>query len=150
MRPLRRLMPALFMLIAIVGCAGLLDGGGSARGAHARVRILLKKDGEVCKSRTIPKSHAVLKGEEDEIVWDIKVKDECLADADLVLKWVVSTKNPTKCPEISTATHGNKSRIRCDLLDDPAVGPGYEYKVYLRKGGMDTLIEDPDVEIVMF
>ena len=150
MRPLRRLMPALLMMIAIVGCAGFLGGGGSARGAHARVRILLKKTEGVCKSRTIPKSHAVLKGEEDEIVWDIKVKDECLADADLVLKWVVSTKNPTECSEISTATHGNKSRIQCDLVDDPVVDTGYDYKVYLRKGGTDTLIEDPDVEIVMF
>ena len=150
MRRLRKLLPALLLLIAIVGCA-TLGGGGGARGAHARVRILLKKDNEGnCKSRTIPMSHAVVKGEEDEILWDIKVKDNCLADSDLVLKWVVSTKNPTQCSEISTATNGNKSRIECDLVDDPVVGGGYDYKVYLRKSGTDTLIEDPDVEIVMF
>lgn len=143
-----------FAIVAAVAaaCGQAQPSGGGAmnRGTHASARILVKKDGGgVCKSRTIPKSHVIIKGDEDEIVWDLKVKDGCLASADLVLKWTLSTKNPTTCTEVSTAANGNKSRIRCNLATD-ALGTGYDYKVYLRVGGVDTLIEDPDVEIVEF
>lgn len=148
MRCLLKFIPAIVALMAVAGCA---RSQPEIMAAHARVRVLVKKDNAgVCKSRTIPKSHAVLKGEETEIVWDIKVKDNCLDDSHLVLKWVDARKNPTICAEVSTSANGNKTRIRCNLVADPVVGTGYDYKVYLRKGTEDILIEDPDVEIVMF
>lgn len=118
--------------------------------SHAAARIMVKKDGSGdCKSKTIPRNHMLLKDEEDEVVWDIKVKDGCLASAELVLKWKDAARNPTTCAEVSTTANGNKSRIRCDL-STYTLNTRYEYAVFLRAGGVDTEIEDPDVEIVEF
>lgn len=143
--------PVLALAIAIALTAGC--GGTQVqplRKSHAAARILLKKDGDGnCKSKTIPRNHMLLKGEEDEVVWDIKVKDGCLANAELVLKWKVAARNPTTCAEVSTTANGNKSRIRCDL-STYTLNTRYEYAVFLRAGGVDTEIEDPDVEIVEY
>jgi hypothetical protein len=141
-------------VVAFAACGG--SGGGNTNGAgarksHAAARILIKKDGGVCKSRTIPQHHMLLKDDENEIVWDVKVKDGCLSDSDVVLKWTVAGKNPTTCNEISSADSGqSKTRLHCDLTTTFDVNYPYVYKVYLRKGGVDTVIEDPDVEIVTF
>jgi hypothetical protein len=152
-----RLLLAIIGMSVLVACIGG-SGGGGTRGTHASARILLKKVNSECKSRTVPPSHVMLKGEEDEIVWQIRVKDGCLdGETHLVIKWVDAMKNPitdpakvpTKCLEINTKDNGNKSRIHCDLRDDVPEGK-YAYQVYLRVGSSDTVIEDPDVEIVMF
>jgi hypothetical protein len=134
-----------FVIALATGCG---QQAQPLRKSHAAARILVKKDANGdCKSRTIPKHHMLLKDDEDEIVWDIKVKDGCLANADLVLKW--TAMNPTACAEVSTAANGSRSTIRCDLASYTLNTP-YDYKIYLRANGSDTLIEDPDVEIVEF
>lgn len=152
MRVLVRVIVASIVMGTSAGCVAWFGAPGpGARGNHAAARILIKKESGVCKSRTIPKTHVLLKGEETQILWDIRDKgNECLPNGtELVLKWVNSAKNPTTCDVITTAANGNKNRISCDLKDT-AIGDGYVYKVYLRKNGTDTEIEDPDVEIVMF
>lgn len=149
--------------LAIVSALGFAScaGGGNPRiaGHHASARILIKKVGNDCKSRTIPKSHVLIKDEETEIVWDLKAKDGCLdGDTQLVLKWVDGvkgvitdpTKVPTECLEVNTVEHGNKSKISCKLRSGVPVDTKFAYQVYLRKAGNDTVIEDPDVEIITF
>lgn len=140
---MRALMPIVVMLL-IVGCGGRNDNPGILGGHHAKVRILVKKVGGVCKTLTFPKRHAVLNGDEEELVWDIKVKDGCLDAVDLVVKWKDAGKNPSECAQVATNTHGNKRQIKCNLKSPVADGI-YEYSVTV-----DTQVEDPDVEIVTF
>jgi hypothetical protein len=155
MRFLVRIIFVVAVMVSLAGCGGNGTQGGTpepdAGRHHARARILIKEDsGGVCVTRTVPNSHAVIKGEEDEIIWDIKVKDGCYPDHDFVLKWKVAGRNPTTCTEIaSTDTGSSRQRLKCDL--DPSAADGsYGYDVYVRKDGVDTRIEDPDVEIVTF
>ncbi|MDP2320005.1 MAG: hypothetical protein Q8O42_11795 [Acidobacteriota bacterium] len=142
---------AFAIVIALTAGCGVTQQQQPGRKSHAAARILVKKDGDGnCKSKTIPRNHMLLKNDENEVVWDIKVKDGCLANAELVLKWIDPARNPTACAEVSTTANGNKSKIRCDL-DTYALNTRYEYQVYLRKAGAaDDPIEDPDVEIVEF
>lgn len=159
---MRSLIPVVGMLV-LIGCGGQEGGPGVMRKSHASARILLKEN-TGCKSRTVPPTHVLLKGEEDTIVWTIKQQGNCLPNGtELVIKWVeidpmnptnktVITdlaKVPTKCLEISTDKNGDKREISCELQDNVPVAT-FSYQVYLRKNGTDTVIEDPDVEIVMF
>ena len=162
---MRSLMPIVGVLF-LIGCGsdqGAMGGGGAGgpalRGNSPSARILLRKDG-TCKSRTVPPSHILIKDDDEDISWDLKVKDQCLdGDTHLVIKWHDGTtaktvitdpaKVPTTCLEINTKDHGNKNHISCKLRNPAPVGKFF-YNVYLRNGTSDTLIEDPDVEIIMF
>jgi hypothetical protein len=163
---MRSLIPILGLL-SFTACLAVGPAGPPGPGAakvHASARILLKENAG-CKSRTIPKSHILLKDDEDEIVWDIKQQGNCLpGDTQLVLKWVDidpmdpskktvitdRTKVPTECLEINTKDNGNKSKISCKLRADVTIDKKFAYQVYIRANGVDTVIEDPDVEIIMF
>lgn len=163
---MKSLIPTVGLLF-LLGCnggPGAMGGGGDGepRVNHPPLRILLKKfDGTNCTSRTQPPSDILVITDTDEIVWDIKIKDGCLPDGtDLVIKWVDESKalitdankTPTldDCLEIRTDKHGNKSKISCKLRAGVTLNQKFRYELYLRTGGSDKRIEDPDVEIIMF
>src|SRR5215211_789808 len=106
---------ALAVLLAAMGACigrgpGLVPEG--TRGAHAKIRVNIKKVSGTCTLKTIEKHHRVLLEEEDELIWRIKDADKCLADVDLVVKWDSGT-GASKCTEISTKSHGNKNEMKC-------------------------------------
>lgn len=148
---LTRTVATAVMMTVLAGCGGgnSSQGGGGNPGVsgrhHARIRIIVKKDGGgVCRIRTVPNSHAVFQGDEDELVWDIKWKDNCLDANELIVKWKDAAQNPSQCAQVATNTHGNKQQIKCDLKASPADGI-YKYSVTV-----GTEVEDPDVEIITF
>ena len=132
---------------APTGSTGATGATGTpgGKGAHAKIRINFKAD---CTLRTIPKNHEVLLDEEELLVWRIKDQYGCLKDADLVIRWGTGN-GPSMCSEISTATHGNKTEIKCDLNPSATAGK-YPYTLYKKPNvGAETAYADPDVEIVM-
>lgn len=148
MRTLARALAVAVMFAALAAC-GTQPGGALRKGGHHKIRVVIKKDNGVCKSRTIPKHHEVLIPDEDQLIWDIKDRDNCLNAHDLVIKW--TSGNATSCAEITTKANGNKTEIKCDLGSGAVAGSHHEYKLYLRdSSNADTLLEDPDVDIVMF
>ena len=143
-----RVLPVLALAVVAAACGAFEMQGG--KGAHHKLRITVYKNGEgKCISRTVPKHHEVIIPDEDEIVWEIKEKDNCLEGKNLVIKW--TTGNATNCSEITTDKNGNKNQIQCDLGSGAVKDSHHVYKLYLRPAsGPDELIEDPDVDIVMF
>lgn len=149
MRIAIRALAVGMLLAAVAACSGPGPGPSGARGAHAKIRVNIKKESSVCTLKVIEKHHRVLLDEEDQLIWRIKDVDRCLNDFDLVVKWN-SGAGASKCAEISTKTHGNKTEMKCDI--DPRATPNvpHEYKLYFRdKDNKDTEMVDPDVEIVM-
>ena len=151
MRALFRLVALVIATVVVFGGCNLMQGGPGTLRNHARARILIKEVKGVCTVRTVPKSHPVLKNEETEIVWDIKVKDRCFDGYDFVLKWKAAGRNPTRCTEIASTDIGNsRQRLKCDLASEVA-DDNYFYSVWIRKTGeADRMLEDPDVEIITF
>ena len=140
-----RVLSVTVVLAALAACSTKPMG---AKGPHSKIRVVITNAGKGCTSRTVPKHHEVILADEDELVWDIRDKDKCLADKDLVIKWVGS--NASKCREINTKENGNKSTIKCEIDPNATKGlPAHAYKLYLRDANGDTLLEDPDVEIAM-
>jgi hypothetical protein len=117
--------------------------------ANGKIRINIKKDAGKCVSRTVPKHHEVILADETELVWDIRDPNDCLAANDLVIKW--TSTNASKCSEVTTKANGNKSQIKCDIEPNATPNTPHAYKLFLRdSANTDTLLEDPDVEIVVF
>ncbi len=127
---------------------------GLRRGNHpVSAKIVLKRDPanpQKCVARTMPKRIEVDPNEDDGVIWQVRQipGSKCLpAGVDLELRW--SKDNPTACTKLGTHTSGNKVLFECDL-DAFLPGRVYTYKLYRVGGGLDEMVEDPEIEIVVF
>jgi hypothetical protein len=154
---------ALLLLAVSATCAARATqvdtGGGKGlqqlrSGSHpVQGKIVLKRDpadATKCVARTMPKRMEIDPDEDDGVIWVIRQQpgSKCLSSGvDLELRWV--GQNPTACGKLGTHVSGNKTRFECDL-DLFVPGKTYTYKLYRVGGGLDEMVEDPEIEIVVF
>ena len=114
----------LFAMLAVAGCAGI--GGGAARASTYKAKILLKKEGANCVSRTVPKHIDFEKDEYDSFIWTVRdTGNNCLpSGVEVELRFTAG--NPTKCPTLITS--GSPKKIECDL-GTYTVNTPYKYDV---------------------
>lgn len=139
----------LFVMLAVAGCASIR--GGAVRASTYKAKILLKKDGANCVSRTVPKHIDFEKGEYDSFIWTVRdTGNNCLpSGVEVELRFTAG--NPTTCTTLITS--GNPKKIECDLGTTYTPNTPYKYDVYLVGTGHPTggtRVEDPDIEIVVF